>query len=48
MAADVLQCCMLCEQPRQFYSYLVSDSALDLSCSWLSHQVTLILPFIRA
>ena len=41
MAADVIRCCILCEQPRKFHNYLISDSALDLSCSWLSHQVTI-------
>ena len=48
MAADVIRCCILCEQPRKFRNYCISDSALDLSCSWLSHQVTLILSFIHA
>ena len=42
--ADVIRCCILCEQPRTFYNYLVSGSG-HLTCSWLSHQATLIFCF---
>ena len=49
MAADVIYDVAYCANNQEnFTIYLVSDSVLDLNCSWLSHQATLILCFIRA
>ena len=49
MAADVIyDVAYYANNQENFTIYIVSDSVLDLNCSWLSHQATLILCFIRA